>query len=174
MVIVLNHAIRDSEKSHIRTFLEERGFRVREIVGEEETIFGAVGLVPIDLREVEVLQGVERVIPITKPYKLASREFKKSDSVVSIGSVKVGGSRIVVAAGPCAIESKEQIEESAAIVKNSGGGDASRGCLQATDFSLLLSGSGRRGTQALKRRRRTRGNARGLGDSVTRVCGSHG
>lgn len=150
MVIVLNHAIRDSEKSHIRTFLEERGFRVREIVGEEETIFGAVGLVPIDLREVEVLQGVERVIPITKPYKLASREFKKSDSVVSIGSVKVGGSRIVVAAGPCAIESKEQIEESAAIVKNSGGVMLRGGAFKPRTSPYSFQGLGEEGLKLLK------------------------
>ncbi|MFW6251527.1 MAG: phospho-2-dehydro-3-deoxyheptonate aldolase, partial [Alkalispirochaetaceae bacterium] len=75
MVIVLERSIQDSEKEQLRSFLRERGFTVREIVGEEETIFGAVGSSSIDLREVELQPGVMRVIPISKPYKLASREL---------------------------------------------------------------------------------------------------
>ena len=77
MVIVLRQGITDPEKQAIRETLEGRGFKVKEIVGEEETILGAVGIVAIDLREVELLPGVASVIPITKPYKLASREFKQ-------------------------------------------------------------------------------------------------
>ncbi len=120
MVVVLNRNIKNDDKKRVREFLEKKGFVVREIVGEEETIFGAVGLIPIDKREVETLSGVERVVPITKPYKLASREFKKDDTVISIGGIKIGGSRIVVIAGPCAVESREQILESARIVRESG------------------------------------------------------
>ena len=77
MVVVLEHNVTTRDKKHIVSFLEEKGFRIREIQGEEETILGAVGIIPIDLREVELLPGVARVIPITKPYKLASREFIK-------------------------------------------------------------------------------------------------
>ncbi len=117
MVIVLKHGVSENDKQNLRDFLETKGFQVREIVGEEETIFGAVGLVPMDAREVEILPGVDRAIPITKPYKLASREFKKEDTVVTVGTVKVGGMRIVAIAGPCAVESKEQINESARLVR---------------------------------------------------------
>jgi 3-deoxy-7-phosphoheptulonate synthase len=120
MVIVLNHGISEVDKQNIKNFLEKKGFIIREIVGEEETIFGAVGIVSIDLREVELLPGVSRVIPITKPYKLASREFKKEDTVISIGPVKIGGNRIVTMAGPCAVESRQQILETAHHVKESG------------------------------------------------------
>ena len=105
MVVVLHHGIREKEKTHIRDFLKSKGFRVREIVGEEETIFGAVGTASIDQREVELLPGVARVIPISSPYKLASREFQKQDTVVPVGPVKIGGTRIVVIAGPCSVES---------------------------------------------------------------------
>ena len=120
MVVVLSKGIKEQDKAAIRSFLEQRGFTIREIVGEEETILGAVGLAQIDLREVEILPGVERVIPITKPYKLASREFKKDDTIVQVGPVKIGGLRIAVIAGPCAVESREQILESARIVRESG------------------------------------------------------
>ena len=120
MIIVLERAIRDDDKQRLRSFLTERGFTVREIVGEEETIFGAVGSVSIDIREVELKAGVQRVIPISKPYKLASRELQKMDTVVSVGSVKIGGPRIAVMAGPCAVENEEQIFESARIVRESG------------------------------------------------------
>ncbi len=86
MIIVLERTIRDQDKSHIREFLVSRGYTIREIVGEEETILGAVGVKGIDVREVELLPGVARVIPITSPYKLASREFRKDDTVISLGT----------------------------------------------------------------------------------------
>ena len=126
MIIVLERTIRDQDKSRIRDFLVSRGYTIREIVGEEETIFGAVGIKGIDVREVELLSGVARVIPITSPYKLASREFRKDDTVISIGGtaggipVRLGGLRIVVIAGPCAVESRQQTLEVAACVKESG------------------------------------------------------
>ena len=93
---------------------------IKEIVGEQDTILGAVGLVNFDIREAEMLPGVARVIPISKPYKLASRELKKEDTIVSVGDIKIGGPRVTVIAGPCAVESKEQIKEIAHIVKESG------------------------------------------------------
>ncbi len=124
MVIVLERTIREQDKSRIREFLSGRGYTIREIVGEEETIFGAVGIAGIDLREVELLPGVARVIPISSPYKLASREFRKDDTVISVaartGTVRIGGMRIVAIAGPCAVESREQTLECAARVRESG------------------------------------------------------
>ncbi|MBN1413399.1 MAG: 3-deoxy-7-phosphoheptulonate synthase [Spirochaetales bacterium] len=120
MVIVLEHGIKEQDKNNIRNHLERKGFKIKEIIGEEETIFGAVGIVDIDRREVELLPGVSRVIPISKPYKLASREFKKEDTVITVGPVKLGGQRIVVIAGPCAVESREQVLEAARIVNESG------------------------------------------------------
>jgi 3-deoxy-7-phosphoheptulonate synthase len=84
MVIVLERSISDGDKQRVREYLAARGFQVREIVGEQETIFGAVGIVPIDARDVEQLAGVARVIPITSPFKFASREFRHEDSVIAV------------------------------------------------------------------------------------------
>ena len=76
MVIVLKKGIPEQEKNNLKDFLARNHFRVNEITGEEDTILGAVGKLSIDPREVEILPGVERVIPISKPYKMASREYK--------------------------------------------------------------------------------------------------
>jgi len=120
MIVVLKNGISDSDKDSVSAFLSGKGFQIREIVGEEEVVIGAVGSVLIDHREVEVLPGVARVIPITKPYKMASREFHPQDTVVSIGPVKIGGSRIAAIAGPCAVESRQQILDCAWAVREAG------------------------------------------------------
>ena len=85
MIIILRQGITPSEKDKVRSFLTEKGFMVKEIVGENDTVFGAVGTVHIDPRQVELLPGVSSVVPISKPYKLASRELKKEDMIVSVG-----------------------------------------------------------------------------------------
>jgi hypothetical protein len=150
MVVVLRHGIRDAEKNHIRRFLQEKGFRVREIIGEEETILGAVGQLTIDTREVEVLPGVDRVIPISKPYKFASREFKKEDTVVPVGNVKIGGQRIAVIAGPCAVESREQVLEAAHMVRESGGVVLRGGAYKPRTSPYSFQGLGEEGLRYLK------------------------
>ena len=150
MVVVLEHAIREKDKQNIRTFLTDKGFRIREIAGEEETIFGAVGIVNIDTREVELLPGVARVIPITKPYKLASRELKQDDTVIPVGQIKVGGLRIVVMAGPCAVESREQILAIAQLVKDSGAVILRGGAYKPRTSPYSFQGLGEQGLQYLK------------------------
>lgn len=150
MIVVLEHNIKTRNKKHIVSFLEQKGFRIREIQGEEETILGAVGIIPIDLREVELLPGVARVIPITKPYKLASREFKKEDTSIPVGPVKIGGSRIAVIAGPCSVESREQIMEIAALVRESGAVILRGGAYKPRSSPYAFQGLGEEGLKHLK------------------------
>ena len=109
MIVVLKSDITDSEKDSLTEFLRNHGLRVRMIPGENQTVIGAVGQARISYQDVEILPGVAQVVPIDKPYKMASRQFHPQDSIVGIGSLKIGGSRIVIIAGPCAVESKEQI-----------------------------------------------------------------
>ncbi len=150
MIVVLDHAIRDDDKSRLHSFLVEKGFQVREIVGEEETILGAVGSVAIDIREVELRPGVQRVIPISKPYKLASRELKKSDSIVQVGPIKIGGPRIAVMGGPCAVESEEQINEAARIARESGAVVLRGGAFKPRTSPYSFQGLGEEGLKLLK------------------------
>ncbi|MDP3051086.1 MAG: 3-deoxy-7-phosphoheptulonate synthase, partial [Eubacteriales bacterium] len=101
--------------------LEERGFRAHLSRGVERTIIGAIGdETKLRGMALEALPGVESVVAILQPYKMASRSFKQEDTVVRIGDVEIGGTAIQVMAGPCAVESKEQLFEAAEHVKARG------------------------------------------------------
>ncbi len=167
MIVVLRRGIRVSEKETVRKYLEDKGYTLREIVGEEETVLGAVGLAPVDVRNVELLEGVDRVIPISKPYKLASREIHPEDSVFDLGPVKIGGGRIVVMAGPCAVESREQIHQAAREVKQAGATVLRGGAFKPRTSPYSFQGLGEEGLQYL----REAGDAVGL-PVVSEVVGT--
>lgn len=150
MIIVLKREIKREQKEGLSQFLEEKGFKVREIVGEEETVLGAVGLSPIDPRTIELMPGVERVIPISKPYKLASREFKQEDTIVTVGPARFGGNRVAVIAGPCAVESRDQIREAAWKVRESGAVMLRGGAFKPRTSPYSFQGHGEKGLIWLK------------------------
>jgi 3-deoxy-7-phosphoheptulonate synthase len=154
MVIVLERTIHEQDKNRIREFLTAHGYTIREIVGEEETILGAVGISSMDIREVELLPGVARVIPITSPYKLASREFRKDDTVIPVkgpaGTIRIGGLRIIAIAGPCAVESREQTMECAAAVRESGAVLFRGGAWKPRTSPYAFQGLGEEGLKYLK------------------------
>ncbi len=155
MVIVLKQNISGEEKRSINEFLKKRNFKTNEIAGEEETIIAAVGKLGMDTREVEVLPGVSRVIPISKPYKLASREFKKENSVVEIlnnrgQKIRVGGQRIIAIAGPCAVESAEQMMDIAKEVASSGAVMLRGGAYKPRTSPYSFQGLGEEGLKYLK------------------------
>lgn len=125
MVIVLKKNIESEQKANLESFLYSHDFKLNEVKGEEETVIAAVGKLKLDIEDVELMPGVQRVIPISRPYKMASRQFKKENTVVEIPNkrnqiIRLGGNRIVVAAGPCAVESRDQIMEVASKVSESG------------------------------------------------------
>ena len=117
---------------------ESLGFDVQLNVGTDKTVVailgGNTGQLPTDV--FAVLPGVESVTRIMKPYKLSSREFKAGDSRVSIGGVEVGGKRVVVMAGLCAVENEEQITAAARAVKEAGAGILRGGGFQAAHLSF--------------------------------------
>ena len=120
MILVLKQGISEEEKDQVRSTLRAEGCIIREMATGDETILGAVGRVSRDLRFFEQLPGVAKVIPVSRPYKLVSREMHPDDTVVKIGDVELGGPRIVVIAGPCAVESREQAMTIARKVKHAG------------------------------------------------------
>ncbi|MDD3057743.1 MAG: 3-deoxy-7-phosphoheptulonate synthase [Sphaerochaeta sp.] len=150
MIIVLKQQISEKHKEAIRSFLVEKGYTVKEIIGQEETIFGAVGQSTIDIREVQMLEGVASVVPISKPYKLASRELKKEDTIVTVGNVKIGGNRIAIMAGPCAVESREQIMTIAASVREAGAVILRGGAFKPRTSPYAFQGLGEEGLKYLK------------------------
>ncbi|MGN0729238.1 3-deoxy-7-phosphoheptulonate synthase [Treponema sp.] len=155
MVIVLKKNSSEEQKEYICSFLKERNFKINEIVGEEDTVIAAVGKVSMDIRELELLPGVCNVIPISKPFKLASREFKKENTVIEIPNnrgqiIRIGGQRIVSIAGPCAVESREQIMETAAAVASSGAVMLRGGAYKPRSSPYSFQGLGEKGLEYLK------------------------
>jgi 3-deoxy-7-phosphoheptulonate synthase len=155
MIIVRDNKITPEDKSALSEFLEANHFKVNEIVGEEETIIGAVGIAAIDPRRVEILRGVKRVIPISKPYKMASREFKAENTVVEVPNnrgqvIRIGGRQLAVIAGPCAVESREQMMAVAHKVALSGAVMLRGGAFKPRTSPYAFQGLGEEGVKLLK------------------------
>ena len=155
MVIVLNKDITNEEKRNLANFLGENNFKTNEVNGEEKTIIAAVGKLKIDPREVELQPGVESVIPISKPYKMASREFQPQNSVIEIPNnknqiIRVGGQRIISIAGPCAVENREQMMAIAKEISNSGACMLRGGAYKPRTSPYSFQGLGEEGLILLK------------------------
>jgi len=122
MIVEMKTGASKAEVDGVVQKAKSQGLGVQLNVGTDKTVVALLGSntgqLPTDM--FAVLPGVESVTRIMKPYKLASREFKPADSRVSCGGVEIGGERIVIIAGPCAVESKEQLMEAAMAVKKSG------------------------------------------------------
>ena len=122
MIVGMRTGASQAEVDAVVERAKSLGLGVQLNLGTDKTVVAILGSntgqLPIDT--FAVLPGVDTVTRIMKPYKLAAREFKKEDSVVSIDGVEVGGKQIVVMAGPCAVESEEQLMEAARIVKKAG------------------------------------------------------
>jgi 3-deoxy-7-phosphoheptulonate synthase len=122
MIIVMSSDATLEETEKVQDTIRKLGYAPHEIVGVERKVIGAVGdeRGKDRLQSIETMGGVESVFPILKPYKLASREVKSTNSVIEADGVAIGGAAIAIIAGPCSVESKEQICTTAKSVKNSG------------------------------------------------------
>ncbi|MBV8713930.1 MAG: 3-deoxy-7-phosphoheptulonate synthase [Chloroflexi bacterium] len=122
MIAVMHPSASTEDVEHVVEVLRLHGLKAQISKGEERTVIGVIGTgFPDDLLEtLEVLPGVDRVTRITRPYKLASRDFKPMDTIVNAGGQPVGGHDFVVMAGPCSVESREQLIRTARSVAESG------------------------------------------------------
>jgi len=122
MIIIMKDSASALQIDAVEKRLAEFGFKTHPIVGEKKTVIGAIGDKRLlSMNEVLLMNGVENVVPIMKPYKLASKELQKEQSVIDVGGgVTVGGKQLAVFAGPCAIESQENFSEAARLVKAAG------------------------------------------------------
>jgi 3-deoxy-7-phosphoheptulonate synthase len=122
MIIVMKSQATEKQIDEVIRWIESVGYKAHPSRGIERTIIGAVGDTrdKAILKYAESLPGVEKTMPILKPYKLASRESHEGNTVVSVGNIKIGGPEFVVIAGPCSIEGEEQLLESAYIAKKGG------------------------------------------------------
>lgn len=121
MVVILEKHATKEQVQNVINHLENYGFKVHLSEGAEKTIIGAIGVQPnFDIRNISILEGVEDVYRVTTPYKLASRSFKEENTVIKIKDVEIGGDKIAMMAGPCSVESEEQIFRLAETVAKSG------------------------------------------------------
>jgi len=121
MIIVMGPGHSEEQLQAVIRRIEDMGYSVHLSRGVERTIVGAVGHKDkTPLQVLEQMEGVEAVIPILRPYKLASREFKPERTVVNVEGVEVGGRQIVVCAGPCSVESEKQVMDTARAVRAAG------------------------------------------------------
>jgi 3-deoxy-7-phosphoheptulonate synthase len=121
MIVVMKVGSSQDQISGVKKRIEDSGLKAHISEGVDHTVIGVLGKVFPELRDsLELLPGVEQVISVSKPYKLASREFHPRDTIVNINGVAIGGNEIVVMAGPCAIESEEQLLATAQAVKAAG------------------------------------------------------
>lgn len=128
MIIVMKQGAAQSQIEDVVNRVEELGKKVHLSRGEARTIIGVIGADEhmISDANFEVMDGVERTMRVMQPYKLASRDFSHENTVIDVNGVKIGGQKVVVIAGPCSVESREMIIETAHMIK-AGGADILRG-----------------------------------------------
>jgi len=121
MIVVMKTGSSHKEITKVIKRIEDFGLKAHVSEGTDHTVIGVLGRVFSELRDaLELFPGVEQVVPVSRPYKLASREFHPLDTIVEVNDVAIGGNEIVVMAGPCAIESEEQLLTAAQAVKAAG------------------------------------------------------
>jgi 3-deoxy-7-phosphoheptulonate synthase len=122
MIIVMKQGAPEADLQHVVEVIEKLGYKAHLIRGVERTVVGAVGdeRDKTRLESLKTLAGVDDVVPILKPFKLVSRELKPEATIVDADGVKIGGREIQVMAGPCSVESREQILEIADVIKDGG------------------------------------------------------
>ncbi len=123
MIIVMRAGASEEQLQHVLNQIEERGYTPHLMRGVERNVIGAIGdqRDKMSLQELEVLPGVESVMPILQPYKLASREAKAETTQIRVTEeVVVGGEEVIVFAGPCSVESPEQMREVGRAVRDAG------------------------------------------------------
>lgn len=121
MVVVMDLRADEKQIRDVKKRLEELGFKTHLIRGVERIVIGAIGdRTQIMSSGIEIMPGVEKIVPIMKPFKLVSREVKAEDTVINVGDFAIGGREIAVIAGPCAVESREQLFQTARLVRDAG------------------------------------------------------
>ena len=159
MIVVMKQNAAPEDVEAVVKRVEDLGYKVHLSRGEARTIIGIIGADDYLLQQdtFEVLDGVEKTVRIMQPYKFASRDFVQSSTEISVNGVKVGGQKIVVMAGPCSVESREQILETAHAVKEAGGSVLRGGAFKPRSSPYSFQGLGEEGLKYLAEAREQTG-----------------
>ncbi len=152
MVVVMQEGATEEDVQSVINRLMGMGFDIHRSTGARQTVLGAVGAkVDFDTRDIELLSGVDEVLRISAPYKLASRHFRPEGTIVKLGrGVTIGGNEIVVMAGPCSVENAEQIDTVAASVAASGARILRGGAFKPRSSPYSFQGMGEQALRLLR------------------------
>ncbi|MBI3195089.1 MAG: 3-deoxy-7-phosphoheptulonate synthase [Ignavibacteriae bacterium] len=158
MIVVMKSGAKKSDVQNVLTLIKRLKLKPHLSAGVERTIIGIIGDERLFKKEqFSMLPGVENVIPVLKPYKLASRDFKKENSVIDVAGVKIGADELVVIAGPCSVETKEQLLRTAKLVKKAGAHLMRGGAYKPRTSPYAFQGLGKEGLKYLAAARRETG-----------------
>jgi 3-deoxy-7-phosphoheptulonate synthase len=151
MVTVMQPGATEAQIEAVIERLSSYGFDIHRSTGVEQTVLGAIGVQPgFDVRHIRILEGVQSVYRVTDPYKFVSRTWKDEKTQIRVGSAVIGGSDIVVMAGPCSVESEEQMEASAAAVAAQGAQILRGGAFKPRSSPYSFQGLGEEGLRIMR------------------------
>lgn len=150
MLVVMNQNVSKSQINEVINYVKEKGFDTHLSKGILHTIIGVVGQGQLDPRNIELIEGVNEVIKITSPYKLVSRQFQTMDTIIEVNGVKTGGDNLSVIAGPCSIESLEQMDETASELSGIGIKILRGGAFKPRTSPYAFQGLGEKGLKIMK------------------------
>src|SRR5438094_1963424 len=150
MIVVMKPDATQHQIDHVIERIEQLGLRSHVIVGTERTVVAAIGEKRDGAKQaLETGEGVEKVVPILAPYKMASTEVKKERTCIEVRSLKVGGGQVGIIAGPCSVESREQIREVAHVVKEAGAAGLRGGAFKPRTSPYSFQGLKEKGLEML-------------------------
>ena len=150
MIIVFKPKTSEEEVKKVASQVEEKGLTTHVVIGEDVTICGVIGdTTKVDPKQIEVASCVEKVMHVGEPYKLANRAFHPEDSIIDVSGVKVGGDHLALIAGPCSVESKEQVIEIAKAAKAAGANMLRGGAFKPRTSPYAFQGMGTEGLDIL-------------------------
>jgi 3-deoxy-7-phosphoheptulonate synthase len=158
MIVIMQADASMREKSAVIARAEDSGYKIHLSDGKERTIIGIIGEdQAIHSEQIERMPGVERVVPLLKPFKLASRDFKPEDTAFRIGEHTVGGKEVIIMAGPCSVESRSQIIETAIACREAGAHILRGGAFKPRTSPYAFQGMGEEGLKYLAEARQITG-----------------
>jgi 3-deoxy-7-phosphoheptulonate synthase len=158
MIIVMEHGATEAQIAKVAGRVEQMGCKAHLSEGEERVIVGVIGDVrALDRDQIERMAGVERTVSILRPFKLAGRDFHPCDTVITLNGLKIGGEHLIVMAGPCAVESREQLLTAARAVKEAGAHILRGGAFKPRSSPYSFQGLGEDGLRLLAEAREETG-----------------
>ena len=158
MIIVCKPNATKAEIEQVIERIESLGLKPHVSEGVERTIIGAIGdEAPLRVQPLELMTGVDKVLPIMKPYKLVSRDFKKENTVIGVGGAEIGGKRLAVMAGPCAVENQASLLRIAREVKEAGAAFLRGGAFKPRTSPYSFQGLGKEGLEFMREAKKETG-----------------